>query len=65
MKEELYESLKGLLDVVQGAIASGDWAVDGACDPDMEIIRAIRAITEYETAYTNLYDIEENPEESI
>ena len=65
MKEELYESLKGLLDVVQGAIASGEWAVDGACDPDMEINRAIQVLTEYETIYPNLDEVEENPEELV
>lgn len=28
-----------LLGVVKAAIASGDWKVDGACDPDMAIRR--------------------------
>lgn len=28
-----------LLEVVQAAIANGDWKVDGRCDPDMAIRR--------------------------
>lgn len=29
--------LSELLDVVNAAIANGDWKVDGRCDPDMAI----------------------------
>ena len=34
------EELKDLLEAVETAIASGDWKVDGACDPDAVIQRA-------------------------
>ena len=37
---EALEILNDLLEVVEQAIQSGDWKVDGACDPDMEIYRA-------------------------
>ena len=39
-KDEALEALKELLEIVEQAIASGDWKVDGACDPDIEIYRA-------------------------
>ena len=41
---DLLEALEGLWDVVEGAIQSGDWQIDGACDPDAELHRAERAI---------------------
>ena len=28
------EIIKGLVEVIEQAIRSGDWKVDGACDPD-------------------------------
>lgn len=40
------EVLQDLLEVVEQAIASGDWKVDGACDPDMEIYRAKQILGE-------------------
>jgi hypothetical protein len=35
----LREAASGLLSAVESAIESGDWKVDGACDPTVEIIR--------------------------
>lgn len=40
------EELKDLLEAVETAIASGDWKVDGACDPDAVIQRAKKALRE-------------------
>jgi hypothetical protein len=34
------EALKELLKCVKQAIKSGDWIVDGACDPDLVISKA-------------------------
>jgi len=36
---DLREAASGLLSAVEAAIESGDWKVDGACDPHVEIIR--------------------------
>ena len=33
MEEE--KIILGLVEVIEAAIKSGDWKVDGACDPDM------------------------------
>jgi len=38
------DELKNLLEAVEAAIASGDWKVDGTCDPDAVIQRAKKAI---------------------
>ena len=35
----LREAASGLLNAVESAIQSGDWKVDGVCDPSVEIIR--------------------------
>ena len=35
----LREAAIGLLEAVMAAIEAGDWKVDGACDPHVEIIR--------------------------
>ena len=40
------EALKDLLEVVEAAIQSGDWKVDGACDPDLAIRRAREALAQ-------------------
>lgn len=42
------DELKDLLEAVEAAIASGDWKVDGACDPDAVIQRAKKALIETE-----------------
>ena len=42
------EALKELLDIVEAAIQSGDWKVDGACDPDLVIRRAKKALAQPE-----------------
>lgn len=42
------EELKDLLEAVETAIASGDWKVDGACDPDSVIQRARKILKETE-----------------
>lgn len=36
--------LADLLSVVEQAIESGDWKVDGACDPDASIQRSIHCL---------------------
>lgn len=41
---EMLDALADLLDGVESAIKSGDWKVDGACDPEMSINRAKAAI---------------------
>ena len=41
---DLLEAVKGLLEAVTDAINAGDWKVDGACDPDIDIQRANAAI---------------------
>jgi hypothetical protein len=41
---DLLEALDGLIATVKHSIISGDWVVDGACDPDMDLGRAEKAI---------------------
>jgi hypothetical protein len=41
---ELLEALADVLEIARQAIASGDWKVDGACDPDAAFLRAHTAI---------------------
>jgi hypothetical protein len=41
---DLLEALRNLSATVDAAILSGDWKVDGACDPDMDIKAARAAI---------------------
>ena len=50
------EELKDLLEAVETAIASGDWKVDGACDPDLVIQRAKKALRETELIKEKLAD---------
>ena len=50
------DELKDLLEAVEVAIASGDWKVDGACDPDFVIQRAKKAIRETELIKDKLAD---------
>lgn len=38
--------LSELLDVVNAAIANGDWNVDGRCDPDMAIRMAEKIVSD-------------------
>jgi hypothetical protein len=38
------EALKELIVCVKQAIKSGDWIVDGACDPDLAISRAEKLV---------------------
>ena len=40
----LREAASGLLNAVETAIEAGDWKVDGACDPTVEIIRLKNAL---------------------
>jgi hypothetical protein len=40
------EALVDLLEAVDAAISSGDWKVDGACDPDAAIQRARDALAQ-------------------
>ena len=37
---EADEILTSLILTIRQAIASGDWVVDGACDPDSALVRA-------------------------
>ena len=43
-KREIKARLSALLGVVEHAIEAGDWKVDGACDPDLAIFAARRAL---------------------
>ena len=38
------KALEELMDAVECAIKSGDWKVDGACDPDSAIVSAKKAL---------------------
>ena len=40
------EALKELLEAVEEAIQTGDWKVDGACDPDLVIRRSKEALAQ-------------------
>lgn len=40
VNKELLETLKGLQEIVKAATASGDWVVDGSCDPDALMLHA-------------------------
>ena len=45
---ELLEALTNLLCAVDTAIAAGDWKIDGACEPELDILRARAAIAKAE-----------------
>lgn len=45
---DLFEALNELVLFVGFAISSGDWKVDGACDPDIALTRASKAIARAE-----------------
>ena len=45
------EVIKDLVEVMESAINSGDWKVDGACDPTMVLIRAKKHIEESKYVY--------------
>ena len=40
MDNDAYTQISDMLDIMEQAIKSGDWKVDGACDPDMIMRRA-------------------------
>ena len=40
------EAMKLALEAIESAIKSGDWKVDGACDPDMAIVALRDALSE-------------------
>lgn len=42
--DELREVAEDLLESVNAAIKAGDWKVDGACDPELTIRRALKAL---------------------
>ena len=42
------EAMKQALEVIEAAIESGDWQIDGACDPSMAIHSLYEAIAEAE-----------------
>ena len=52
----LREAATGLLNSVVSAIESGDWKVDGACDPTVEIIRLKNALTKPDREWVPLTD---------
>ncbi len=39
--------IAGLLEAMQAAIDSGDWVVDGACDPDQAMFMAENYLQEH------------------
>ena len=41
----LFDSLQELIDISLQAMSSGDWKVDGACDPSAILLRAEKAIS--------------------
>jgi hypothetical protein len=41
---EHIEIIKDLVEIIKQAIESGDWKVDGACDPDLALYRAEKAL---------------------
>ena len=41
---DLLDAIKDLLECMDAAIKSGDWRVDGACDPDLAVQRSGMAI---------------------
>ena len=52
------EAMKQALEVIEAAIKSGDWKVDGACDPDMAIHGLRQAIAEAEKQEPNKYEMD-------
>ena len=50
------EALADLLEAVDLAIYSGDWKVDGACDPDAAIQRARNVLSQPEPLYLAFMD---------
>lgn len=54
----LREAASGLLTVVESAIKAGDWKVDGACDPSVEIIRLTNALAKPNKEWVGLTDEE-------
>ena len=49
----LREAASGLLVAVESAIEAGDWKVDGACDPMVEIIRLKNALAKPQAGLTD------------
>jgi hypothetical protein len=47
-KEMSIDAMKQALEVIEAAIESGDWQIDGACDPSMAIHSLYEAIAEAE-----------------
>jgi hypothetical protein len=54
----LREAAAGLLTVVVSAIEAGDWKVDGACDPHVEIIRLKNALGKPDKEWVGLTEDE-------
>lgn len=46
------EAMKLALEAIEAAIKSGDWKVDGACDPDMAITALREALAEQPAHHT-------------
>ena len=45
---DLRKAAEDLLEGVEAAIKAGDWKVDGACDPDLAIVRLRQALAQEE-----------------
>jgi hypothetical protein len=58
----LEDCLKSLVFIIEQAISSGDWRVDGACDPDIALFRAYRLLGDTETEALNKWKDRETRE---
>lgn len=54
----LREAASGLLTTVESAIKAGDWKVDGACDPTVDIIRLKNILAKPQHQWIGLTDEE-------
>lgn len=46
--DEMCRVIDGLREVIETAISSGDWVVDGACDPEIILQAAYEVLRELE-----------------
>ena len=52
---DLRKAAEDLLEGVEAAIKAGDWKVDGACDPDLAIVRLRQALAQEEKPPVKTY----------
>lgn len=45
--KDAMNTLADMVQVVENAIANGDWKIDGRCDPDMALYRATKILNKY------------------